>query len=163
MIFDFTVNDDKITLSGNSGAVAGSVNFYSCRFSFSHNWNDLEKFAVFIQGDKTYTVLIVDNVCLIPQEVTEGSGSIAVGVYGSSFDSEDILRISTDFSHIVIKEGAYREGSAPEVPKPELWEQYLQLAAEKAAEGVIDKVGNIDAALDTILAIQEHLIGGDGA
>ena len=180
MTYDFKVNGDKITLNGATSANSGSVNFYECKFDFSKDWENLQCFAVFIKDDKTYTAIINNGFCPVPYEVLESPSVVSIGVYGSSLDSENLVRISTDFSHIVIKEGAYRDGTAPQVPKAELWEEFYKGAREDAknsisaladtvkseivttTSAVIDaSLGDIDKALDIIIEIQNSLLGGD--
>lgn len=165
MIYNFNITDDRIRLTGTSSAISGSVNYYKCVFSFSERWNGLEKFAVFMRGDEAYTVSITDDSCLIPTEILDSPSYIAIGVYGSTLDSENLMRISTDFSHIVIKEGAYRDGTTPAIPNPDLWEEYFIRAAETAREETKDyiyrELGDMSKALDEIIALQNLITGGD--
>ncbi len=173
MIYSFDVSGDKIILKEASVGNTGNLNFYLCKFSFDDVWDNLKKFAVFTSGGKTYTLLLEDDSCYLPYELLENSGTVEVGIYGSSLSEENPLRISTDFSHIVIKEGAYREGAAPQVPEAELWEVYFEKVAEKASDTAVSKVEsyltdvdntlkNIDSALTHIIDIQNSLIGGEG-
>ena len=165
MIYNFNVTDDRIKLIGVSSAISGSVNYYKCGFSFSEKWNRLEKFAVFMRGDETYTVSITDNSCLIPAEILDTPSYIAIGVYGSTLDSENFMRISTDFSHIVIKDGAYRDGTTPVVPNPQLWEEFfernLKIAREETKDYIYKELGDAKKALDEIIALQNLIMGGD--
>lgn len=165
MIYNFNITDDRIKLTGISSAISGSVNYYKCVFSFSERWDGLEKFAVFMRGDETYTVSITGNSCLIPAEILDSPSYIAIGVYGSTLNSENLMRISTDFSHIVIKEGAYRDGTTPSVPKPDLWEEYfsrsLEIAREETRDYIYKELGDAGKALDEIIALQNLIIGGE--
>ncbi len=176
MIYKFNISADTIVLNGSASAVSGSVGYYCCEFSFSHEWDELSKFAVFMCADDVYTVEITDNTCSIPAEVISNAGTVTVGVYGSTMHTENPLRISTDLAHIIIKEGAYREGTAPEVPSADLWEIYFKrttkkarqvaidsgtAAADAAKQGFADTIGDIETALDNIISIQNALIGGE--
>lgn len=176
MIYDFTIKGDCLTLDSRLSAVSGGVNCYICRFAFDRIWDNLTRFAVFTKGEDAVTVYLEGDECLIPSELLAGSGTIAVGVYGTRLEEEP-FRISTNLSHIVIKEGAYREANAPEVPEAELWEVFLREASAKITEtaeeertkleGYAEKIlggyfGDIDSALDEIIAEQNSLIGGDG-
>lgn len=176
MIYKFDVSADTIILNGSASAVSGSIGYYCCEFSFSGEWDKLSKFAVFIRDDEVYTAEITDNTCLIPAEVIESAGTVTVGVYGSTLREENPMRISTDFAHIIIKEGAYRDGTAPAVPSAHLWEIYFERAAEEAKQvaidsgtaaadaakaGFADTLGDIESALDNIISIQNALIGGE--
>ena len=164
MIYDFKISGDRISLSGTTGAVAGSVNYYKCRFDFSEEWTGLLKFAVFVKGDEAYTVLLDGDTCTIPEEVLSSPAPTTIGVYGAK-EGDEVFRISTDLSHIVIKEGAYREGTTPPIPEKADWEVYFARAAEEATKAATDAIkaetGDIDAALDAIIELQNILIGGD--
>ena len=165
MIYNFNITDDRIKLTGTSSAISGSVNCYKCVFSFSDAWNGLEKFAVFMRGDETYTLSIAENSCLIPSEILDSPSYITIGVYGSSLNSENFMRISTDFSHIVIKEGAYRDGTTPSVPQPDLWEEFfsrnLEIAREQTRDYIYKELGDAAKALDEIIALQNLIMGGE--
>lgn len=172
MIYSFDVNQDKIILKEASCANTGNLNHYLCRFSFDDTWADIKKFAVFTAGDKTYTLLLENDECYLPYELLENPCTISVGVYGSSLNAENPLRISTDFSHIVIKEGAYRDGDTPQVPEAALWEVYFERVAQKSADIAVKTVEqyltdadntfkNIDSALSRIIEIQNSLLGGE--
>lgn len=156
MTFNFSVKGDEITLTGTSRASSGGANCYRCEFEFSPEWENLEKFAVFACGGVSYTVMLQDGFCLVPQEVTEKAGGAKIGVYGSLLGEERVFRISTDFSHIVVKEGAYCQGTAPAVPEPDEWEEYISRIADRAAENA---VGGIEEALDSIIEIQNGIAG----
>lgn len=138
MTYSFKVDGDRISLPEIHGAVSGSVNYYRCAFAFSAQWQALSKFAVFMDGDSTYTVMTENDSCLIPDALIAEPKKISVGIYGSSLDEENPLRISTDFVNIDIREGAYRQGTAPEVPQADLWEIYFQKASEQATKTAVD-------------------------
>lgn len=58
-----------------------SVDFIEFEFEFSSEWEGMEKTAQFIQGEKVYSVILVDNKCYLPTEITEGSFFITVFGY----------------------------------------------------------------------------------
>lgn len=163
MIYNFKVSADRITNNGKSSAVSGSVNYYKCRFDFSDEWAGLLKFAVFMKDEKVYTILIEDDICSIPEELLLSPVPVAIGIYGTK-EGDEVFRISTDFSHIVITEGAYREGTTPSIPEKDEWEIYFARAAEEATKAATDAIraetGDIDATLDAIIELQNILIGG---
>ena len=183
MIYRFNVSGDRIVLNTSASAVSGSAGYYKCEFCFSDDWSGLSKFAVFMQNDSAYTVEISQNACFMPAEVISNSGTVAIGVYGSNVQTDNPIRISTDFAHIIVKEGAYRDGTEPSVPAPDLWEVYFERAAKEAKrvaidsgiaaadaakQGFADTLGDIGTVLDTIIAhqktiieIQNTLIGGE--
>lgn len=157
MTFFFDVKGDTITHSGSSHAFSGGLNYYHCSFSFSPEWDGLDKFVVFRRGDTSFTAVLSGTSCPIPQEVMETVGTLEIGVFGTAVGSGNVFRITTDFSHIVIKEGAYCRGTAPDVPSPDDWEEYICAIADKAAENAIGEIGNIEEALNGIIDIQKSL------
>lgn len=166
MTYNFKVSGDRIVHQGISSAISGSVNYYKCSFDFSPEWDGLLKFAVFMEDDKAYTVLVENNMCTIPAELLLTPASVSVGIYGTK-EGDEVFRISTDFSHIVIKEGAYREGATPSVPEKDAWEIYFARVAEEATnvatEAIRAEMGDIDTTLDAIIDLQNILIGGESS
>ena len=122
MIFNYAVNDDKIIFT-NTVVYTGNVNTYECKFSFSPEWDNYDKFAVF-SGDKNYTVPIT-NDCKIPKEVLMAEGLSYIGVFGSSKENgKDIL--STSLAPIKVSKGAYSQDIIESlVPTPEIWQEYI--------------------------------------
>ena len=176
MIYNFTIRGDCLTLDSRLFAVSGGVNCYICRFDFDSQWDDLTKFVVFAKDEEVCTVYLEGDECPIPARFLDTPSTIAVGVYGTRLDGE-AYRISTNLSHIVIKEGAYREGTIPEVPEADMWEVFFAEAdkriremAEKEIKSIKDLAertfdeyfGDIDAVLDEIIAEQNSLMGGGG-
>lgn len=148
MNYNFNVSGDRISLSPSKYAVSGSANYYRCVFSFSEEWATLTKFAVFVCADKTFTVKLEDGSCFIPEEVLKKASPLSIGVYGTDLNGEDCFRISTDFTHIVIMEGAFKKGTSPKIPSKELWEVYFKnledmaLKSEKIIEVTVENAKN---------------------
>ena len=176
MIYDFTISGDCLTLDSRMSAVSGGVNCYRCRFTFDKAWDNLTKFAVFEKDGKAVTVYLDGDDCPVPAELLTDPATIGVGVYGTRLEGEP-YRISTNLSHIVIKEGAYREGVAPETPKKEAWEVFFAEASARIkdmadteretikglGESIIrEYFGDMEAILDEIIKEQSLLIGGGG-
>lgn len=126
MIYNLNVLHDRISLDESKSAVSGNVNYYKCAFTFSDEWENLKKVAVFMCKEKTYTAIIEDSLCYIPEEVLKNPSSLSIGVYGTDLSGEDTFRISTDFVHIVIIDGAFKKGTEPKVPSKQLWEIYFK-------------------------------------
>ena len=136
MIFNFSVNQDKISINSvNTAMFSGNVNYYRCSFCFSEDWNGLNKFAVFIKGDNNYVVKIIDNTCSVPAELLDSSAYVSIGVYASNGQDNDYLRISSNMVSIYIDVGAYRDGTEPQPPTPDIWEQYIEQMQEAIDNG----------------------------
>lgn len=68
---DFVVNKQLLTKSENcdfSNIVKDSKRYLYARFSFSGDWYDSTKYAVFTCTTGTYTVRLVNDECEIPTE-----------------------------------------------------------------------------------------------
>lgn len=194
MVYKFRIKGNKILPCENVDGVSGNLNYYTCCFDFDGTWDGLTKFAVFSKGDETVSLMLDGDSCLIPHELTADPCALSVGVYASNLSEENPLRITSDFSHIILKEGAYREADAPKVPQADLWEVYFERAAKKASDVAVDAaneaadaatdkinalnaeakaevevhikkvdntLGDISAALDHIIEIQNTLMGGE--
>ena len=123
MEFNFSVNGDKLRLSGKNDAVSGNSNTYNCNFDFSNDYNDMVCFAIFTASDENFTVEIRDNKCLVPYEVLENGEYFQVGIFATKEDEGEFKRLSTNSVGINVVTGAYTVFSVPGTP--DLWERYL--------------------------------------
>ena len=71
---NFEVNRQRITKSGDfNDIVAGSKGYLHASFVFSDDWDGCAKVAAFYDIDgNEYAVLIKNDECDIPDEVTDG-------------------------------------------------------------------------------------------
>lgn len=122
-IYKFLAECDRLTLAEktSAGGFSGNRKTYRCEFSFSKDWENLSRFAVFVLTDKTYTAEISDGACDIPYEALLSAGIVHIGVFGSGGDGKIL---STSLLPLYVSEGAYREGETPETPTPSVWEKY---------------------------------------
>lgn len=104
-------------------------------YSFCSQWDGFTKTGVFYREGKStvpyYSPLTNENLCEIPHEITEGSGTIYFGVFGVL---GDVVRTSAMMKYKV-KEGAITEALQPTDPTPGIWEQLL-----KSYSDVLDAV-----------------------
>ena len=142
MDINFTIESDKLT-SDIAKPISGNVNYYKCKFTFSDEWAELAKFAVFSRKDRTYTIEIKGGSCLMPKEVLEESGNIAIGVFGTNASETEYIRISTNPVTALVSTGAYKEGDTPETPTPDVWEEYLK-QIKNAAANIIPYINESD-------------------
>ncbi len=124
MKYNFGVNGDEIKLYSRNRSVSGNVNTYECIFSFGEEWKPYAKFIVFKKGSNTIIVPILENVCMVPEEMLVTAGNWSIGAYATNGSEDDFKRYSTDDIEIETLEGAYKEGDAPSEPSPEAWEIY---------------------------------------
>ena len=119
MILDFTVNEQTLTWNVvDKRVVANSKNYLKCKFSFSEEWNGINKTAIFSSSkDVSYCVLLDEDMCTVPWEVIEYP-YFAVSVYGGDLITANKVLVD------VTKSG-YTEGETPKEPSPTVYEQLL--------------------------------------
>lgn len=110
--------------------VSGSVNIYKAQFTFSEEWDGLNKTAVFRAGKKAISVILEedkDYTCVVPWEVLQDYGRpLNIGVYGSIEDEPietlpdepDMPPIVEDMMDGIVTGNGVEEPSEPE-PEPE--------------------------------------------
>lgn len=84
-MFLVDVQKNQVTVVQKEPITSGSVNAYLVSFSFSEEWEDLTRVAVFkADGDPVNVLLDDSNECFIPWEVmTDKDQPILFGVYGT--------------------------------------------------------------------------------
>lgn len=76
------IKTQRLTLSSNK-IVCGTNNFIECLFDFqSSDWTELEKWALFKDGQNTYEMYIQDNKCIIPAQCISAQGEVIMSVVG---------------------------------------------------------------------------------
>lgn len=95
MQIEFDVDGQRLIRTSEAFMISGSENFVECVFDFSNDWETLDKWAVFIQGEDVYKIFIVNNTCLIPIECTAIEGEFTIHVVGCK-DSENIIATTNE-------------------------------------------------------------------
>lgn len=73
-ILKFTVNRQHIEKAPEcdfSGLVAGTKGYLKAEFSFSEEWNNCAKAAVFTRLGRSFPVPIINGICDIPPEALD--------------------------------------------------------------------------------------------
>lgn len=130
------LQDTKLNIGTNN------VNSIECFFHLSEDFNNLTTFAVFTKSDKTYKSEIINNKCLIPQEVLQNEGEVELGVYGFELSGQELIkRYSPIPTKLFIKKGSYREGQESVDASPNSFEYYLTECKKiKDSIGAIEKM-----------------------
>ena len=129
------LQDTKLNIGTNN------VNSIECFFNLSEDFNNLTAFAVFTKNDKTYKSEIINNKCLIPQEILQNENTIELGVYGFALEGQKLVkRCSPIPTSIIIKKGSYKEGQESVDASPNSFEYYLT-ECKKIKESVESSVG----------------------
>ena len=149
-----TCTDITLEITGPlTRGMAGALVF----FTFDASWEGLKKTAVFRVGSKTIDVVDIQDQAVIPWELLEVEyRNLFVGVYGANEDGKIILPTIWGDAGMVLPaaDPSGDESTAPTLP---VWQQMQNQIDDQAK-----KIGDVDAALDAILAIQNSLLGGDG-
>lgn len=129
-ILEYNVTGQHIELSSAAILVAGTVNEYTARFSFSADWDGYQRVSVFNADGTEREQLLTDNTCTVPWEVLLPGAYLKVGVYGTKAGSRLPTIWTSRRQHI--HDGAGPTDEATD-PSPVLAEQILQ------------RMGNLDA------------------
>ena len=123
-MFAMYADKTKLTVRQKELLTNGSINIYTVRFTFSKDWDGLERMAVFRGSGETRSVLLDETgKCKVPWEVLQTHGGhLAAGVYGVLGENVILPTIWADLGRIF-------RGTAPgedaQPPTPSLWRQEL--------------------------------------
>ena len=98
-----------------------SIGFVKVKFNFSSDWRDLEKVAQFTQGGTTYNQVLINDECIIPNEIQ--AGEFFISVFGT--DSSGIRGTTTPIKISMLKSGFTSSSQDPIPPTPDLYAQLL--------------------------------------
>ena len=118
-------NDQALELVDSPVLSSGGINENFLEVQFCSKWDGFEKTAVFYRNENPttkYHVLMVDDMCEIPYEVTEKEGTFYFGVFGVL---NTVTRTSEVARYRVVKGAITRDSSEPNDPTPSIYEQLL--------------------------------------
>lgn len=98
-----------------------SIGFVKVKFNFSSDWSDLEKVAQFIQGGTTYNQVLINDECIIPNEIQ--AGEFFISVFGTN--SSGIRGTTTLIKVSMLKSGFTSSSQDPIPPTLDLYAQLL--------------------------------------
>lgn len=127
----FTVEQQKLKRTNTEFIANNSRNYLECEFTFGTDWEDItDKYAVFHSDKGNTTVVIENNVALVPHDIIghDDITSFIIGVFGTIPDKD----ISTNFVSVVIAKGAYL--SEDEIGNPEEQQSLYQQAVDMMEE-----------------------------
>ena len=109
---------------------SGAVNAYQVRFEFSPDWEGLTRTAVFRSGPVSVSVLLEDDLCVIPWEVLAAHGRpLLAGVYGTQGGEVVLPTVWAGLG--TVQEGVL-PGAAGRPHVQNAYQQLLQRLEEKA-------------------------------
>ena len=119
----FLATGNRLVLTEADRLVSGSINIYTCEFTFDGSWGGYMPTAVFEGGGKSVEMAVIDNVCQVPFELLKPNARIRVGIYGISGDKR---RPTTYAEWMPVEVGTETGGAAQTPPDPTVYEQLLQ-------------------------------------
>lgn len=147
------------------GAVVCGNTDYEVEFVFDSEWDAHEtKTARFVYNGRFIDVEFQGTTC--PMPAVHRAEVVHVGVYAGDLCTTTPAAIPCQKSILCGSNDPHEENEANYASEAQQAAKDAQEAAETAQEAadlVTDTLGDMDAALDAILAIQEELIGGDNA
>lgn len=94
MQIEFEIDGMRLTRTSDAYVTEGSKNFVQLLFTFSDDWNGIDKWALFARDNKTYEVAIVDGKCIVPYECARTQGQFQLTVVGKANEGEVIATTS---------------------------------------------------------------------
>ena len=94
MQIEFEIDGMRLTRTSDAYVTEGSKNFVQLLFTFSDDWDGIDKWALFARDNKTYEVAIVDGKCIVPYECARTSGQFQLTVVGKANKGEVIATTS---------------------------------------------------------------------
>lgn len=94
MQIEFEIDGMRLTRTSDAYVTEGSKNFVQLLFTFSDDWNGIDKWALFARDNKTYEVSIVDGKCIVPYECARTQGQFQLTVVGKANEGEVIATTS---------------------------------------------------------------------
>ena len=131
--------DQKLTITSQPLIASGGVQEDVIEFGFCPLWDGFEKTAAFWRNEReVYHVVLVDDRCVIPKEVTLTPGVFLFGVFGIK---DDVIR-TTEAVKYPVAQGAYTAGSG-KIPKPtpNVYEQIMAAIGTKITSPSVGRVG----------------------
>lgn len=102
--------------------ISGSINIYTCEFTFDESWDGYTVTAVFSTGNRLVNMAVVDGKCDIPAEVLRPNARVRIGIFGT----DGVRSRPTTYSEwITVEQGADVTGSSAQPPTPSVYEQWI--------------------------------------
>ena len=145
-----TVERRYLRMEQTVDVTTGSIGSIQCSFSFDGEWEGLQKTAIFKAADQTYPVLLVEDVCTVPNEAIADGCYITMGVMGTR---DGNVVIATEWQNGDLNTGCY---TAIAPPSEDIYLQILNefststARVEAAAQKVQQSADEIKASLPAI-------------
>ena len=134
----FIVDGMRIVQNPPVRLVAGGQNYFYATFEICETWKKLSNIkAVFTRGEVSKLITLTESddclECRIPWEVMTEKGVFEVGIFGGD-------TLLTNMEYVVVDEGCCTDGSTPEPPTPDWFQQ-----VEGDIEEIKESLDNVDS------------------
>ena len=158
------VTKDLCEIKENEIWNVGDYNVHTVQVELSPEFNGLVNKVRYFVEDKSYDMLITDNVAQVPYEATVMEGTIKIGVYGYDADT-DILVQSTSPVNKYISSGTYTGEADNTEPLTPTDKQQIESAIQQNTDDIIVLQNNKQDVLisgENIKTINNESILGSG-
>lgn len=129
--------DQVLTVINAPVIASGGIDENTLEVDFCSEWDGFAKTAVFYKKsnkdkdkddnkDEVYNVLMVDDRCVIPHEVTDTDCKIFIGIFGVY---GSVRRTAHPINYKIV-EGSFIEGKQPQEPTPDIYTQIMSVHAD---------------------------------
>ena len=158
------VDKNNMQVLSNETITSGSINAYTCKFTFSDDWEGLTKSAVFRVSDKYIECLLSDDDTVsIPWEcMTTAGAELFVGLRGVAGEETETKDDDIVLPSVWCLIGTVRKGTTageePEPPTPSAWEQILMKinSLEENKQNVLTAGDNISISNDNVISASAY-------
>lgn len=159
-MFELYAKKNQLQLCKRKPVTSGSVNVYEAKFTFSEDWEGLEKTAVFQAGQESASVLLDETgECAVPWEALTTPGvRLKAGIYGTRGGEVVLPTIWADLGYI---EPGAAPGENARPPTPDLWQQELAKKGDRLGYTEAGKLGLFSG--EKLLSAVEVSGGGGSA
>nr|DAF01421.1 MAG TPA: collagen triple helix repeat protein [Caudoviricetes sp.] len=143
MQIEFEIDGMRLTRTSDAYVTEGSKNFVQLLFTFSDDWDGIDKWALFARDNKTYEVAIVDGKCIVPYECARTQGQFQLTVVGKE-TAGDVIATTSDKA-VRVSSNEFEEN--PTGSETRLTNTFLVDTLAKVKE-YADKVANVGIEVD---------------
>ena len=134
--------DKDLIIKESERLISGSVNMYTCAFTFDESWEGYAKTVVFSTANRLINVALLDDTCEIPPEALRPNARVRIGIYGT----DGVRSRPTTYSEwIPVEQGADVTGSYAEPPTPSVYDQWVDAINDKHDEWEANEQERIEA------------------
>ena len=143
MKLKFHAKNNDLIIKESERLISGSVNIYTCEFTFDESWDGYTVTAVFsTNGSRLINMAVVDGKCQIPVEVLRPNARIRVGIFGT----DGVRSRPTTYSDwVTVEQGVDMTGNAAQPPTPSVYEQWMNSLDEKHDEWNANEQARVEA------------------